>query len=466
MDLPTDFIANMQVQLGDDFPNFEKALQTTPPVSIRLNENKEMAVSMDLEMVKWSDGYGYYLNERPVFTLDPMFHGGAYYVQEASSMFVGEVMRQINTEDNALTVLDLCAAPGGKSTALLSALNTESLLVANEVIRSRYNILQQNIAKWGRPNVAITNHDSKDFEELNGFFDVVLVDAPCSGEGLFRKDKNAIKEWSEANVELCTGRAKRILAEAADLVKTGGYLIFSTCTYNDFENIGNAKWLTENFDYQEHKLDIPADWGITEKEMGYQFYPHKTKGEGFYLVVFQKNGDEELATATNPISTKKSKKKNRGKQSNTVTFKNIEKISAQQLSAIAQWIEEPKNYAFYTAPGESVLALPKGLIEKYQAVDAALTKKAFGINIGTFKRDDFVPSQELALSDIINTNLPKWEVDEATALQFLRKENIEQKPDLISWALVTYQGMNLGWVKVLKSRINNYYPKNWRILMR
>jgi 16S rRNA C967 or C1407 C5-methylase (RsmB/RsmF family)/NOL1/NOP2/fmu family ribosome biogenesis protein len=464
MNLPIDFKKNMQAQLGGAFPDFEKALQADVPVSIRFNDRKLMVATGFLETVKWSNGNGFYLKERPSFTLDPTFHAGAYYVQEASSMFVGEVMRQINTDDKALTVLDLCAAPGGKSTVLLSEMNDESLLVANEVIRSRYNVLQQNLAKWGFPNIAVTNHDSKDFAALNDFFDVVLVDAPCSGEGLFRKDKNARKEWSPQNVELCTGRSKRILAEAANLVKAGGYLIFSTCTYNDFENIGNAKWLTENFDYQEFKLDIPTDWGITEKELGYQFYPHRTKGEGFYLAIFQKNGTTEIEVTED--YSKKYKKQKKAKKTNNYSFKNIEKISARHLGLIAKWVEQPGDFAFFTAPGDSVLALPKSLIEKYQKVDAALSKKAFGIDIGTFKRDDFVPSQELALSDIINQELPTWEVDKETALQFLRKEKMEAKSGLIGWQIITYHGLKLGWVKVLKSRINNYYPKNWRILMR
>ncbi|MFT5746775.1 MAG: NOL1/NOP2/fmu family ribosome biogenesis protein, partial [Saprospiraceae bacterium] len=179
---------------------------------------------------------------------------------------------------------------------------------------------------------------------------------------------------------------------------------------------------------------------------------------------FQKNGTTEIEVTED--YSKKYKKQKKAKKTNNYSFKNIEKISARHLGLIAKWVEQPGDFAFFTAPGDSVLALPKSLIEKYQKVDAALSKKAFGIDIGTFKRDDFVPSQELALSDIINQELPTWEVDKETALQFLRKEKMEAKSGLIGWQIITYHGLKLGWVKVLKSRINNYYPKNWRILMR
>ena len=193
-------------------------------------------------------------NERPSFTLDPSFHGGKYYVQEASSMFLEQAFcATYQFSRIALNVLDLCAAPGGKSTHLLSLMNKNSLLVSNEVIQSRAAILSENIQKWGHGNVIVTNNDPKDFQRLPGFFDVIVVDAPCSGEGLFRKDPNALKEWSEDVVALCSRRQRRILNDVWPTLKTGGLLIYSTCTYNADENEENLKWLKEEY----HVESIP-----------------------------------------------------------------------------------------------------------------------------------------------------------------------------------------------------------------
>jgi 16S rRNA C967 or C1407 C5-methylase (RsmB/RsmF family) len=285
--MPQAFQVQMQQLLGDEWDDFAAALQQPAPISIRYNPYKNTASPAALEKVSWSPN-AYYLPERPVFTLDPAFHAGAYYVQEASSMFVGEVIRQLFPIQKPAKVLDLCAAPGGKTTDLLSCLPAQSLLVCNEVIRSRFQILKQNVIKWGQSNVILSNHDSKDFARLNGFFDVILVDAPCSGEGLFRKDPGASSEWSPNNVQLCTGRQKRILAKAADLLAPGGVLIFSTCTYNRKENEGNASWMMNTFGLEPISLDIPEAWNIVYRDIGYQFYPHRIKGEGFYIAVMTK----------------------------------------------------------------------------------------------------------------------------------------------------------------------------------
>ena len=224
----------MRHQLGDPgFVLFEKALNEPPPVSFRINPFKMRISDYELRIdvpqsvfrnpmsaIPWASG-GFYLPERPVFTLDPTFHAGGYYVQEASSMFLETALRQSVNFDKPLKIIDLCAAPGGKSTLIASLLNPESLLVANEVIRSRVPVLQENLEKWGCPNVAVTSADVEDFEPLAGWFDVVVVDAPCSGEGLFRKDENARSEWSPAAVEMCAGRQKRILAAAEKTGRAG-----------------------------------------------------------------------------------------------------------------------------------------------------------------------------------------------------------------------------------------------------
>src|SRR5215203_3380652 len=237
--------------------------------------------------VPWSS-YGYYLSQRPSFTFDPLFHSGCYYVQEASSMFLEQALKQSEDLSKTLRVLDLCAAPGGKSTHIQSLISAESLLVSNEVIRNRTGILKQNIIKWGCENVVVTNNDPQHFSKLEGFFDVIIIDAPCSGSGLFRKDAEAIDEWSEENVWLCCGRQKRIIADSIACLKKDGILIYSTCSYSKEEDEDIADWLVKEWDMENIKLTIKENWGIVEsqseksKSVGYRFFPDKLKGEGFY----------------------------------------------------------------------------------------------------------------------------------------------------------------------------------------
>jgi len=231
---PPAFEQRMRPHLDKSWEEFEQAHQQFPPVSIRFNPKKAHS-PIDLTIIPWTS-HGYYLGERPSFTLDPLFHAGSYYVQEASSMFLEQAFLQAVDRTKPINVLDLCAAPGGKSTHLLSLMNKESLLVTNEVIRSRASTLAENIQKWGYDNVAVTNNDPQDFKRLSGFFDVIVVDAPCSGEGLFRKDPGAMGQWSTDNVALCARRQQRILNDVWPALKEGGILIYSTCTYNELEN--------------------------------------------------------------------------------------------------------------------------------------------------------------------------------------------------------------------------------------
>ncbi|MGI8893198.1 MAG: methyltransferase RsmF C-terminal domain-like protein, partial [Bacteroidia bacterium] len=244
--LPSVFISHLDNLLGNEAVELIKSFSTTPPVSIRINPFKNYFPPENSGKVPWCDT-GFYLPVRPVFTLDPSFHAGAYYVQEASSMFLEQAIKQITKKEEPVKVLDISAAPGGKSTHLLSLLPKNSLLVANEVIRSRAGILKENIIKWGVPNVIVTSSDPERFSDLKSFFDIILVDAPCSGEGLFRKDANAIKEWSQENVNLCHQRQKRILNNVWTALRPGGYLIYSTCTYQTKENENQLiKFVHEN----------------------------------------------------------------------------------------------------------------------------------------------------------------------------------------------------------------------------
>ena len=272
--LHSAFLDQMQEILPDEHQQFVEVLNGEVPVSIRRNPIKSTELDLDIEAnVPWTSD-AVYLSKRPIFTLDPSFHAGAYYVQEASSMFIEQAIRQHVNLNDSIRALDLCAAPGGKSTLVSSLLNNNSLLVSNEVIGSRYKILIENTHKWGNCNQIITNHDVKDLSHLKGFFHLILVDAPCSGEGLFRKDRKARAEWSENNVSLCAARQKRIIAEAADLLAPGGILIYSTCTYNKHENELNAAWIEEHLELSNEKIEIEEAWGLTAMDYGYQAYPH------------------------------------------------------------------------------------------------------------------------------------------------------------------------------------------------
>jgi 16S rRNA C967 or C1407 C5-methylase (RsmB/RsmF family) len=283
MFLPQDFVNRTKILLGDEFSEFENALENTAPTTIRVNDKMVYQASDD--KVTWCEN-AYYLAERPLFTADPFIHAGVYYVQEASSMFLYQAIKQ--HFGNAQTVLDLCAAPGGKSTLISQSLSESALLVSNEIIRSRAYILVENLIKWGNPNVVVTNNEPKDFDCLPNFFDAMVIDAPCSGEGMFRKDVGAIKEWSEYNVKLCSTRQREIVTAVWDSLKTDGILVYSTCTFNREENDENVEWICNELGAEIVNLDLNGNQDISVTEYGYRFYPHKTRGEGFFLSVMRK----------------------------------------------------------------------------------------------------------------------------------------------------------------------------------
>ena len=294
--LPKEFLESLQNSKGFDKIAFEQVHASEEQVvSVRLNQKKEFKIQNSifniLGQVPWAE-HGYYLAERPSFTFDPLFHAGCYYVQEASSMFLEQALKQTVDLSKPIKVLDLCAAPGGKSTHLLSLISKESLLVSNDVIRSRVNILNDNIVKWGCANVVVTNNDPKDFQKLENYFDVIVVDAPCSGSGLFRRDPDAMDEWSLNNVALCSQRQQRILADVMPSLKARGVLIFSTCSYSEEEDEAIVDWLKKELIINNEELIIDPGWGIIASGGGYRFWPDKVKGEGFFISCFRKNGVE------------------------------------------------------------------------------------------------------------------------------------------------------------------------------
>ncbi|MDM8002490.1 MAG: rRNA cytosine-C5-methyltransferase, partial [Bacteroidota bacterium] len=391
---------------------------------------------------------GYFLQGRPLFTADPLFHAGVYYPQESSSMFLGEVFRQLLSGRPGLRVLDLCGAPGGKSTHLASLIGEESLLVANEVIRTRAAVLAENITKWGTGNVMVTNADPSRFALLPGFFDLVVADAPCSGEGMFRSPA-AVKEWSVQNAKLCSERQRRIVMEAWPSLKPGGILIYSTCTFNPAENEENIAWVSSETGAEPLTLKLPAEshvvavrYGATE---GYGFHPGRVRGEGFFIAALRKpdgqvqgpKGREQKKSILKPSAEAYSR-------SEPLAAFSREKIILQDGRIIA-------------------LATDAGL-SSYIGERLPVIKS--GTLIGEIKNNDLVPAHDLAMS--ARQRKEAWQEHPLTreeALSFLRLEPLKAASMPHGRVLLTYRGVPLGFANNLGNRVNNGYPQGWRIRM-
>ncbi len=452
MNLPVALIHSLKGINGFDKEQFLHVHQSGEQVtSVRINPAKYNIQLSNVELhqkIPWSSN-GFYLSQRPSFTSDPLFHAGAYYVQEASSMFLEQAIKQTVDLAQPLKVLDLCAAPGGKSTLIQSLLNEESFLVSNEVIKTRVSILAENITKWGAANVVVTNNDPKDFDRLQNYFDAIVVDAPCSGSGLFRKDPEAINEWSENNVLLCSQRQQRILADVLPALKDDGILIYSTCSYSKEEDEAIADWLVAAHNLKSIPLQLQPDWGIVEttsagnQALGYRFYPGKVKGEGFFIAAFKKQN-----SASPQLKKPKAKP---------------EKVTAAEAAVIKTYLKASESF-FYIKQQNNVLALPLSLQEELPLLQSCLYIKKAGIKTGEIIRNGLVPEHELALSAGVNNQLPSINTDEATALQYLRRQEFKIDTTLKGWVLICYKNLPLGWVKILPNRINNYYPSAWRIV--
>lgn len=420
MQLPKEFEEYSRSLMGEElYSKLISGLAATPPVSIRLNpfkvakdaylEDDEQLNGLQLTPVPWAKD-GYLLSERPSFTLDPLFHAGAYYVQEASSMFLDFIIRQLVKEP--VTMLDLCAAPGGKTTCAMAALPEGSILYSNEPIRTRANILAENVMKFGHPDIIVTNNYAKDYAKAKKTFDVILTDVPCSGEGMFRKDPNAINEWSTSNVDSCWKIQRSIVEDIWQCLKPGGILIYSTCTFNAHEDEENVQWIIDNLGADPIALEgVKEEWNITGALKGnlpvYRFIPGKTKGEGLFMAVMRKKG--EPTQGSTPTILKKEGK-----------------ISMKE----------------------------KGL-----------KVMTHGINPPTQKGKKTIPDISLALSINQKENdYPHIDVDRQTAINYLRREAITLPADTPRGIVtITYKGLGLGFANNIGNRANNLYPQEWRI---
>lgn len=446
--LPEEFIRAIRRDIPDDADTLLGALDGTPPVSVRWNPYKTPAPPAGAA-VPWNR-YGRYLPGRPSFTTDPLFHAGAYYVQEASSMFVEHLVRTAADPEGA-RILDLCAAPGGKATLYAALAGGEGIVVANEVVRSRALTLADNIRKWGIGNTAVTNNDPSHLAGLAEWFDIVAIDAPCSGEGMFRKNPEARETWSEAGVRLCAARQRRIVSDAWEALRPGGLLIYSTCTFNRQENEENVAWIADTLGGGDAGATVPSEWGIEETEAGgircFRFWPHRVAGEGFFAAAIRKGGQRGRPVRPKPRKAL------------------LTDATRAETAALSRWTGQPELmhfarigdslYGYYAAPYAAIRSAAEHLNTLHS-----------GICMGQLYGGKLKPDHSLAMfHDLSRNAAAETPLSYDDALRYLRREELGPDARLDEGMnLLTFDGHALGWAKRIGSRTNNLYPKSLMIL--
>ncbi|MBO4871018.1 MAG: rRNA cytosine-C5-methyltransferase [Muribaculaceae bacterium] len=445
MELQDNFLRQLQALLPDEWQQLHEVISAAEPsVSVRVNAGKGVKLPLGADRVPWCDT-GFYCSERPLFTFDPDFHAGRYYVQDASSMFIHRVLRQL--VDTPVRYLDLCAAPGGKTTAAIDALPSRSLVVANEIVPSRARVLCDNVAKWGCPHTLVMNNTPADVGRLTHFFDVIAADVPCSGEGMMRKDEEAVAQWTPALVQECATRQRTIIADVWSALKPGGLFIYSTCTYNREENEKMVEFIIGEYGAESVPVEIAPEWNILSAIdttfHAYRFMPHRTRGEGLFMAVLRKPLDQSLRNV----------KSKRARQERSVTLPR----------EVAAWLKPAEDYRL-ALTNDALVALPLRWEKEMAMLRDEMNVWQSGVALATVKGKNYVPTQALALSTALNCEqFPYCEVDEATALAYLRGEAIVMDAPR-GYVLVTHRQAPLGWANNLGNRANNLYPKSLRIL--
>lgn len=449
--LPDGFQAMIRTILPPTEANILlSSLNEEPETSVRLNRHKPHNGELfpDMTPVDWCNS-GKYLPERPRFTSDPLLHAGVYYVQDASSMIYENIVSSL-AGATPIKVADLCAAPGGKTTAILNALQEGSVMLANEFVPSRANILKENLSKYGYPEVIVTNSDTSTLSEMSGMFDMVAVDAPCSGEGMMRKEAAARTQWSESLIRQCSALQRKILESAVEMLAPGGYLIYSTCTFNTTENEDNARWIVDNFGLEPIDTGLAGKYGIRKEIKGdipcLRFLPGYTRGEGLFVAVFQKQ--EDLPGASRK---KKGKKKSSCK---TKTDRKLLDIAKSWLTKDVEIIDHEGHLIALTPTTASLL----------ESIPASVRIISAGIEIGEIKGKDLIPAHQLAMSTLMAPEFPTVELNKDQALQYLSREAIPLPAETPKgFVAVKYLGHTLGFMKNNGNRANNLYPNEYRI---
>ena len=443
--IPTEFSDRIQRQFPTESEAFLAALDLLPVSSVRLNSAKKGAAFTQTTAIPWNTE-GYLLSNRPRYTLDPLFHAGCYYPQESSSMVLQWVLKHIVPTDTKIDALDLCAAPGGKSLIIADFLKENGRLISNEIVRSRAHILNEVLVKWGSMNVAVTNNRPADFANSGMLFDLMVIDAPCSGEGMFRKDPDARNEWNTGSNIMCSNRQKEILSDVLPVLRENGILVYSTCTFAREENEEVIETLLNSGEFETIRWPVPSDWNVSVLDengvYAMRFLPHRTPGEGFFISALKR---------VSAASVKKTKPKN--------VFSKATPTDGELIRNVG------------LVPDQSLLA-PDG--ELYQSVftlhelnsmAGSLYFVSPGVHIGRVVRHELIPAHALALAQNAKHDHARIELTESQANAYLRVESVQvDAPN--GWNQVAFQSHPLGWIKVIGNRVNNYYPKEWRVKMK
>lgn len=438
----TDFSVALSKHFGSEVQKeILDALKGSPSVSLRMHPFKTPTLPWPSAKVPWCE-HGHLLNDRPSFAQDPLFHGGAYYVQESSSMILNEVIKSLALDQEPVNAIDLCAAPGGKSTLLIDALHTSSTIVCNEVDGKRNAILRENLLKWGAANTIVTKSTVNKLSDVGSQFDLVVLDAPCSGEGMFRKDAFAVNQWNIGLVNQCAKIQEELISQAFKMLKPGGHLIYSTCTLNATENEANIeRALTNGFSLALPQITngaerlLAAENGIAT--LGYYLLPGRSTGEGLFFSVLKKTSNEEFETA---------------KLGSNSTF-----LKPEQL--IPDFDFDQSQFASYLEH--------QGIVKAFDGSHSMLellASNAFitqvGLPVLERKGKGMIPHHGLAMSPSTKAAI---DMELAEALEFLRKSKSPPSEGSKGWKAVSYEGITLGWIKDLQNRTNNYYPSSLRL---
>ncbi|MCR4649021.1 MAG: RsmF rRNA methyltransferase first C-terminal domain-containing protein [Lachnospiraceae bacterium] len=469
--LPEEFEKRMKEMLGGEYEAFKASFNESRRIGIRVNTLKTDTDTFlklfpgNPEKIKWCET-GFFTSTDEKYGRLSQHDAGAFYMQEPSAQAVAASLGSV-MDLKGRKVLDLCAAPGGKSTQLASMMAGEGVLVSNEINRERAAILSSNIERMGVRNCVVLNETPERIAEtFENWFDAVVVDAPCSGEGMFRKDETALREWSPANVEMCADRQKDILREAVKTLKDGGILVYSTCTfavdedekqmaeflceYPEFEIIEceNFKFFDKGFtSFEFEGKKVSDDPKLKESlEKCARLWPHKIDGEGHFICILKKRGSDE---------TVGEKKKKKSERNNRPDKKSIGLIKDFFSDMIVNFEPDFDNTVCFA---DSVYLLPKD----FNISLKGLKIQRAGLLLGEIKKDRFEPSHSLAMALNKNNCIRCAELDEDEALKFRHGE--ELRKDLPNgWTLMLVNGVSLGWGKVANGAIKNHYPKGLRI---